>query len=113
MAKNSIFNKDSRYVQGGQTTAFSNRLGWWERYTFQPAFDDHIITLTAEYAQRPDKLAFDLYGKASLMWVILQYNNINDINEEFIEGNIVKAPTRERLILQVLNKTSKDAIVEL
>ena len=106
MAKitNSVLNKDSRYVNGGDTFVFPGRLGWWDRTPMTPANDDIIFTITPTYAGRPDKLAKQVYGKATLMWVILQYNNIVDVNEEFIEGAQIRLPTFTRLSVLILNK---------
>lgn len=36
--------------------------------------DDFLYTIQAQYAYRPDLLAFDLYGEASLWWVFVQRN---------------------------------------
>jgi hypothetical protein len=36
--------------------------------------DDFLYTIQAQYAYRPDLLAFDLYGEASLWWVFIQRN---------------------------------------
>lgn len=36
--------------------------------------DDKFFTITTTYQYRPDLLAFDLYGTASLWWVFYQRN---------------------------------------
>jgi alpha-L-fucosidase len=36
--------------------------------------DDFLYTIEPQYAYRPDLLAFDLYGTASLWWVFIQRN---------------------------------------
>jgi len=104
--KNSVLNKDSRYVNGGDTIVYPNRLGFWNRIVLPPSDDDIPFTITSEYNLRPDRLARDLYGKATYMWVILQYNNIVDINEEFVTGAQLKLPTFQRLSLAILIKKS-------
>ena len=43
--KKSTAVKDSRYVQGGDTTVYSNRLGWWERTLIDQADDDIVLTI--------------------------------------------------------------------
>lgn len=101
--KNSVLNKDSRYVNGGTTLVFPNRLGFWDRVVFPPSDDDILFTITPQYNLRPNKLAFDTYGKDIYMWVILQYNNIVDINEEFITGAVIKLPSFQRLSLVILS----------
>lgn len=104
--KNSVLNKDSRYVNGGDTIVYPNRLGFWDRTVLPLSDDDIIFTITSEYNLRPDRLAKAIYGKATYMWVILQYNNIVDINEEFISGAQLRLPTFQRLSLAVLTKKS-------
>lgn len=36
--------------------------------------DDFLYTVEAQYANRPDLLAYDLYGDAGLWWVFTQRN---------------------------------------
>lgn len=36
--------------------------------------DDFLYTIEAQYANRPDLLAYDLYGDAGLWWVFTQRN---------------------------------------
>ena len=36
--------------------------------------DDFLYTIQAQYAYRPDLLAYDLYGDAALWWVFAQRN---------------------------------------
>lgn len=105
-SNNSIYNRNSRYVQGGETTVYPNRLGWWDKTTF--AFDDTdiVMTLIADYTDRPDKLAADVYGQSSFMWLILQYNNIVDINEEFVEGAIIRLPLPSRVVREIMNQST-------
>lgn len=86
-----------RYVQGGTNTISYGRLGWWERIIFPKDNSDVKITLTSKYHKRPDLLAFDIYGSATLGWFILQYNTIVDIPEEFVQGTVVLLPTKSRL----------------
>lgn len=100
--------KDTRYVQGGTTTVNKKSVGWWERDVnlLTMADDDIIIEgLPATYDGRPDLLSFDLYGSNNLEWVILQFNSIVDINEEFVTGAKIKAPSRTRLFSSILIKT--------
>lgn len=107
MAKaRSTNNRESRYVQGGVTQQYRDRLGWWERRYFPPSDTDSTITLTQRYNKRPDLLAFDLYGRATYMWVVLQYNNITDINEQFVEGSEIIVPSRQRVVTEFLTRTS-------
>lgn len=98
----SVDDPNSRYVQGGLTDVYPNRLGWWERSAPVFATDDIMITLQAKYNTRPDLLAYDLYGKAVLAWVVLWYNTIVDINTEFVTGASLRCPSRSRLYSSIL-----------
>lgn len=100
---NSIDDPNSRYVQGGVTDVYPNRLGWWERSPPVFATDDIMITsLAPKYNRRPDLLAYDLYGKAVLQWVVLWYNTIVDINTEFVTGATLRCPSSARLYSSIL-----------
>jgi hypothetical protein len=102
---NSLQNRTGRYRQGGDTTAVPNRLGWWERHSFPKSTDDIPFKITAKYISRPDLIAFDVYGRSKLMWVILQYNNIIDINQELTEGRILALPSVRRLQTEILTSS--------
>lgn len=94
-----------RYKQGGTTDILPSRLGWWERRAFSSSFDDITVKITPTYISRPDLIAFDVYGRANLMWVVLQYNNIVDIHEELVEGRTIKLPSVRRLQTEILTKS--------
>lgn len=91
-----------RYVQGGTVELKGKRLGWWERKIFATSPTDVAYTITAKYARRPDLLAFDFYGQANLQWVIMQYNSVSDLNEDFTVGMIIALPTKSRLFGELL-----------
>ena len=98
-------NKASRYTQGG-TTYFnkSNKIKWWERTIIPKSDDDIYIKVSQKYTARPDLIAFDLYGKPNLMWVVLQYNNIVDINDELVVGKTLRLPSKSRMVFNITNK---------
>lgn len=104
MSTDSTKNKNSRYVQGGKTTVYSNRLGWWEKRKIPSHYSDETFVVTGKYVGRPDLIAYKKYNQASLMWLVLQYNNIVDVNEELKEGSVIKLPTHERVALQILTQ---------
>lgn len=106
--RNSTQNSKSRYTQGGDTETFQRRLGWWERdlENFQHADDDVFITIANKYDRRPDVLAADYFGSAQLMWLVLQYNSIVDINEEFLAGKRIRLPNTSRALFSMLNKST-------
>ena len=92
-----------RYGFGGATVDYGTRLGWWERLVFPSATTDEPFTITNKYNKRPDLLAHDVYGRSTLMWLILQYNNILDINTEFVTDAVVILPSKNRVFSEMLN----------
>lgn len=92
----SLTSINSRYVKGGFTNTNGRYLGWWERIIIPKGSDDIDLIVTEKYAYRPDLIAKDVYGKETLMWLVLQYNNIVDINE-LINGVSIKLPSTRRI----------------
>jgi hypothetical protein len=97
-------NRMSRYVQGGLSDKFSNRIGWWERYSFEKREDDLRFVIQTHQEKRPDLIAFDAYGKTSLMWLVLQYNAIVDTETELYVGRELRLPTQRRVMIEILTK---------
>ena len=58
------------------------------------------ITVTSEYAFRPGKLAYDLYGDEKLLWVFRYFNNdkIEDMIFDMKAGMTILVPTKDRLL---------------
>lgn len=105
MAKTSSVNKrSSRYVQGGTTTTFPLRLGWWDRLVMRTDDDDTFHTISNRQDRRPDIIASDIYGRADLAWLVLQFNNIADINLELRAGTKIRLPTPDRVFFDMLNR---------
>jgi hypothetical protein len=105
MALSSLTNRIGRYKQGGGTTSLPSRISWWERRKFSPAYDDITFKITPTYINRPDLIAFEIYGRAELMWLVLQFNSIVDINEELYNGRSIKLPSQRRLQTEILIKS--------
>lgn len=95
--------RKGRYVYGGTVQDFGTRLGWWERAEFPASPSDVPLVLDVVYHKRPDLLADELYGDASLNWFIMQYNSISDVNE-FVTGITITLPTKNRLFRELLTK---------
>lgn len=102
--KSSVEETKSRYSVGGETTSYANRLGWWERKIIPEDDTDLLITLDRTYAYRPDLVAADYYNNSTLMWLVLQFNNIVDINEEFTEGKEIRLPHPARVTFEILKR---------
>lgn len=104
--KSSVRRKYSRYLQGGETEEFKERLGWWERRTDIPEDDigDRKFVITKKYEHRPYLVAKIFLGREDLEWLILQYNEIVDIMEEFVAGREIRIPSQERVHFNIVTK---------
>jgi hypothetical protein len=98
----SVNKRRSRYTQGGQTTRYPRRLGWWERRILRQRDDDIFHTITSIEAKRPDLIAYHTYGDPNLAWLVMQYNNIVDNVTELTEGTEIRLPTKQRVTLSIL-----------
>lgn len=104
--KSSVRKKNSRYVQGGVSSVGQRFIRWWEREEFiTDDVTDLLYTIPVVYAGLPDLISFDYYGRNDLGWLILQYNNIVDINEELVTGAIIKLPSKNRVFYSILSGT--------
>jgi hypothetical protein len=61
--------------------------------------DDFLYTIESQYTYRPDLLANDLYGDASLWWVFIQRNLdvLQDPIFDFIPGTKIYIPKNSSL----------------
>lgn len=102
--KSSLLKKNSRYVQGGTTDVLSYGLGYWDERgdILTNQIDDIPVYITADYAQRADKIAFAIYGRTDLEWLVLQYNNIVDITTELVPGTWISVPSALRTFSDIL-----------
>lgn len=104
--KSSVKKKNSRYLQGGDTEVYKERLGWWEQRLDIPKdqVDDVTFTITKKYEHRPWLVAKVFLGNENLEWVILQYNEIVDTIDEFVTGNTIKIPSKSRVMFSIMSK---------
>ena len=94
----SMDSKSSRFVMGGTTEVFENRLGWWERKILPFQNDDVIVTLDKRLAGRPDLISAAVYGTAAYTWLVLQYNTILDPLAELVPGATIRLPSPARVV---------------
>jgi alpha-L-fucosidase len=62
--------------------------------------DDYLYTIEAQYAYRPDLLAYDLYGTSNLWWVFIQ-RNLNVLQDpilDFVPGTKIYICKKSSLI---------------
>lgn len=108
---NSTDQHPSRYVQGGLTDKYNNRLGWWERRELSHRIDDIKFTVTAGFAGRPHLISSLVYGQDNYAWIVLQYNNIVDIATELVPGKELLLPAVNRLVLDIINQPTGGKVV--
>lgn len=104
--KSSLNRKYSRVVLGGTIDVLDDGkvLGWWEKNEFPTNQNDDVnFVITSEYECRPDKISYYMYGREDLMWLVLQYNNIIDINEELVAGKTLVLPSYQRALYSLVN----------
>lgn len=95
----SVSNRLSRYVWGGSTQRSQTHLHWWERRVMDPDRTDSFYAIEHMYERANYwKLAYALWGIPELGILILQYNNILDPMEEFVEGRVIRVPTEARVM---------------
>lgn len=104
--KNSLNQKNSRMLQGGDASTNGDAIWWWDRHTISKNDTDSItIQIDRTNQFRPDLVAYEYYNRTDLEWVILQYNNIVDVKEEFIIGRSIIIPSRMYVQTAILNKS--------
>lgn len=61
--------------------------------------DDFLYTIESQYTNRPDLLAYDLYGDSKLWWVFIQRNLdiIQDPIFDFVPGKRIYIPKKSSL----------------
>lgn len=61
--------------------------------------EDQLFTINQVYHQRPDLLAYDLYGQSDLWWVFAQRNPNTLVNPlgDFVKGTQIYLPQLETL----------------
>lgn len=100
----SVNKRNTRYVQGGTTSTYPLRLGWWDRLVMASDDDDLFVTISNRQDRRPDVIASDTYGKPELAWLVMQFNNIVDVELELRAGTEIRLPTPDRVFFDMLNR---------
>jgi hypothetical protein len=103
---NSSKQRKSRYTQGGVVDVYPNRLGWWEARTIPRAIDDITVIIQPEEDMRPHRVAYRMYRNDKLAWLVLQYNRIVDLTEEFRAGQKIIIPSERRVHTDLLNRSN-------
>lgn len=61
-----------------------------------------IISKRAE--ARPDIIAYQIYGDAKLAWLVMQYNDIVDPEEEMLRGKQLVLPLPSRVNFTMMSR---------
>jgi hypothetical protein len=102
--KTSMKKENSRYLQGGVSDIGKNYIRWWERRILKKDDNSDVVyVISRVYAAAPDLIAYDYYGRNDLGWLILQYNNVVDINEELAVGKAILLPSKDRVFYEMVN----------
>ena len=108
--KSSLAKRRTRMLDGGESEIKGNKIGWWERRSLpKNSVTDRIVKITEKYHKKPELVAKDYLGTTRLMWLVLQYNNIVDIEEEFIMGREIVLPSRPRAESEFTGRSPKRA----
>jgi len=94
----------SRYTQGGDVDVYPTRVGWWEKRKIDKDDTDVFITIQPHEEKRPDLIAYNVYRRPNLGWVVLQFNNIVDLETELLSGVELRLPSMRRLTLNLLTR---------
>jgi hypothetical protein len=89
--------KKTRYAVGGTTEYNSVGTGFWTRETLPRRADDSFVVLTEQTAKRLGIVSHQFFGRDTLAWLILQYNNIIEPVEELYPGRVLAIPNPSRI----------------
>jgi len=90
------YNRASPYYNSKQNNLYL------ELITIRPVpaeADDFLYTIETQYKNRPDLLAYDLYGNPKLWWVFVQRNMsiLEDPIYDFSTGKTIQLPKLSNL----------------
>lgn len=93
----------SRFSPYADTSIFGNFLDVMTFRNIPARADDVLYRIDKIYQNRPDLLAFDLYGSAELWWVFAMRNPnvISDSIRDFVAGKKIYIPKKD-VIVQTL-----------
>ncbi len=90
------YSKTSPYYSTEQTASYLDVLSL---RSFPSQKDDILFTVTAQYENRPDLLAYDLYNDTNLWWVFAVRNRsiIKDPTFDLVAGIQIYLPKLETI----------------
>ena len=103
--KSSVLKNRTRHTQGGVCDLAPKKIKWWDRFEIPSDSTDIQFVITKKYEFKPYLLAYDFYGNSDVEWLILQFNKIVDIMEEFTVGTVLLLPSPSRVNSSIMIKT--------
>ena len=91
-----VYPSSSPYAATPQSSWF---IGNYAHRKIAPEGGDRVITISAKYQNRPDLLAYDLYGNPGYWWVFCARNPnvIRDSIWDFEVGKMIIVPSQNHL----------------
>ena len=79
-------------------------LDLWVEKPMTPQDDDLLVTISAEHHERPDQLAYAVYGTPNLFWIFWARNKdvIVDPIHDFKSGKEIYVPSLRYIQTQIL-----------
>jgi len=99
------FKVNSRYTNGKKTKNRESKdfLVLRESLVLEENAGDIFVEIDQELIDRPDLVAQKAYGNIDLWWAIYEFNNIRDPFFELKIGDILRLPSKDRLIEAIEN----------
>lgn len=76
------------------------RIGRYVHRQVPPAASDRVMLITPKYHNRPDRLAYDLYGSPLYYWVFMarNMNAIRDPIYDLVQGMSIIVPATDTVV---------------
>ena len=62
-----------------------------------------FYTIVSEDIGSPDLISMKVYGRQDFWWIIMKVNNIEDVYNDYVEGQVLRIPAREDIERYYLN----------
>lgn len=91
-----LYPSQSAYAATPQT---ASHIGRYVHREITPSSDDSYLVIEPKYENRPDLLAFELYGNPNYWWVFYSRNldQIRDPIWDFVSGIEIVVPSEDHL----------------
>ena len=69
------------------------------------------FTITEKYIGRPDLISLDMLGKIDYWWVIMKMNGLDDMYNDFEQGDVIQIPALadvEEFFIQTRRKVDQN-----